>query len=83
MKNQILLDLAESILNEEGQIDVEILLSEGNEASAREYLLGALERCIQDGDIPPSDATKLYKIINVPMERVLEIRACLYNGGVC
>lgn len=55
-----LMELAEMFLDDEGQTEVSVLLDENEIRRAQRYLLGGMDRCMQEGAITEDEAPKHY-----------------------
>ncbi len=68
------MELAEKILNENGQEEVEELLHADEEILAQMYLLGALDRAVHENDLSFEEAAKLYKTLGVSKKEAIARR---------
>lgn len=71
--------MAEKFLNEKGKDDVFDLLDEGNEKSAVEYLLGAVDSHFEDGNLTFEEAARHYEFLGVSRERASTLRQNYQN----
>lgn len=71
---QELTELAEKILNEQGQEEVEELLDDDEEILAQMYLLGALDRAVHEKDLSFEEAAGFYKTLGVSKKEAVARR---------
>lgn len=69
-----LTQLAEEILDEEGQVDIALRLEEGKVYDAQVYLLGAADRCMQEGIFSPEEAPVVMRRIGLSTRDIERIR---------
>jgi len=69
-----LLKIAEKVLSEEGQRDVEELIDLDEEDGAKNYLLGAVDRNLQEGDLSHEEAAAYYQSLQVNPARAERMR---------
>jgi hypothetical protein len=69
-----LLKVADVVCNESGKDEVQELLDADESDNARIYLLGALDHCVMEQDMPDEEARELYNLLGLSRERANEIR---------
>lgn len=74
MECEKLMALAERFLNEKGQADIESHLEAGGLRTAREYLLGALDKKLEAGTVSFDDLTNAYKDLGLDPAEIADIR---------
>ncbi len=74
MECEKLLALAERFLNEQGQQYIQAILADGNLRMARVYLLGALDRKMQNNTLLEAELTAAYQDLGLNPEEVADIR---------
>jgi len=70
----ILEKIAEVVLNDEGMVEFGELLQKKDIKSAKLYLLGAVDRCYNDGVLLFAEAAEYYSQIGVPPEQASRLR---------
>ena len=66
--------IAEKVLNEEGQDDIDELLFWGDISAARDYLLAGIDLSYQNREIFFEEARDLYSLLAMPLEEVCKFR---------
>jgi|GEM_PF-2142499 len=67
-------EIAEQILNDTGQNDVEKYLLLKKSEAAKNYLVGAIDRQWEEGKLDDEQARSLLTEINIPEKRATQMR---------
>lgn len=72
--NLMLMHIAEKVLNEKGQEDIDELIAEGDIGTAKCYLLGGIDACYEGEVIFFEEAVELYRLLEMPPEEICKFR---------
>jgi hypothetical protein len=81
-RSTVLRAIAVEVLNAVGQADVEQLIMKDDLDTAAKYLLGGIDRRVQDNMVSFDRAAELYKLLDLDQDTVLRLRARHAHGSV-
>lgn len=67
-------EISGHVLNQQGQFDVAELLEDNEIEQAKYYVLGAIDRLWEDGELTDEEARKHYNKLGVPGETAAQLR---------
>ncbi len=69
-----LMEVAEMLLNDEGQVEVSVLIDEGEKYRAQVYLLGAMDKLMCAGTLSAAELTEIVLKIGLSQRDIERIR---------
>lgn len=71
---EVLMEIAERFLNDQGQVEVSVLVDDGHLRRAQAYLLGALDKAMTDGQLTDEEAPGIYAQLGLSARDVERLR---------